>query len=252
VPSEGLYADRDDDGRPDLAIGRLPVQTPEQAWALGEKIARQSTVLGAASGSLVAVDNQGPHDVNFRQHAASVLGMLLAREATWADVGEGVDGARATLLARLETGARMTHYFGHAGPEVWADESLLTVDDVEALQGPGETVLFIWACESQWYQNLWGPSVGEALLLLERGGALASFGPSGITDPLRQRELARRVYHRFLRGVPLGEAVRGAKAELLLADPAARAVTEGWNLLGDPALRLPGKAEQRLDGARKR
>jgi hypothetical protein len=238
VPSEGRYADRDDDGRPDLAIGRLPVQTAQQAWALSEKIARQATVLAGASGNLVAVDNQGPNDVDFRQHAAAVLGPL-ARSATWADVGQGTPGARATLLAGLESGARLTHYFGHAGPEVWADESLLTVDDVQALLGPGETVLFIWACESQWYQNLLGPSVGEALLLLERGGALASFGPAGITDPARQRELARRVYHRFVRGVPLGEAVRGAKAELLLADPAARAVTEGWNLLGDPALRLP-------------
>jgi hypothetical protein len=215
------------------------VQTPEQAWALSEKIARQAAVLDGSGGGLVAVDNQGPQDVDFRQHAQNVLGPLLGGSATWADVSEGVDTARATLLAGLEAGPRLTHYFGHAGPEVWADEALLTVNDVQGLQGPGESVLFIWACESQWYQNLLGPSVGEALLLLERGGALATFGPSGITDPARQRELASRVYHRFVRGVPLGEAVRRAKAELLLADPGALAVTEGWNLLGDPALRLP-------------
>jgi arginase family enzyme len=38
VPSERAYADVDGDGRPDVAIGRLPVHTPAEADAVVDKI----------------------------------------------------------------------------------------------------------------------------------------------------------------------------------------------------------------------
>jgi len=38
--------------------------------------------------------------------------------------------------------------------------------------------------------------------------------------------------------LPLGDAIRRAKEEAIRADPANRVVVEGWNLLGDPAVRL--------------
>jgi hypothetical protein len=188
----------------------------------------------------MAVDNQGPLDVSFRDAAELVARRLpVGSTVTFADVGEDLAAARATLLAGLAQGSLATHYFGHAGPEVWADEGLLTVDDVATLAGSsGQTVLFTWACEAQWYQSIFGPSVGEALLLLPGGGALASFGPAGATDPRLQSSLYARVYGPWLnKGVPLGEAIRRAKIAALV-NPANRPVVEGWNLLGDPA--LPG------------
>jgi hypothetical protein len=155
-------------------------------------------------------------------------------------VSDGVDAARGTLIAALAAGVQVTHYFGHGGPEVWADEYLLAVGDVASLPTSAPTVLFTWACQSQWYLNLWGPSLNEALLLQPQGGAVASFGPAGITTPRQQQALARGVYPRFLLGGrTLGDAVREAKAEALAADPSTRSAVDGWNLLGDPALLLP-------------
>jgi hypothetical protein len=46
------------------------------------------------------------------------------------------------------------------------------------------------------------------------------------------------VYRAFLNGATLGDAVRQAKAKTLRASPATWPVIEGWNLLGDPALKL--------------
>jgi hypothetical protein len=125
---------------------------------------------------------------------------------------------------------------------VWADEQLLTVEDVASLPASPPTVVFTWACQSQWYLNLWGPSLNEALLLRPDGGAVASFGPAGITTPRQQQALAQIVYARFLNeGRTLGDAVREAKAEALASDPSIRPAVEGWNLLGDPALLLPAR-----------
>ncbi len=167
-----------------------------------------------------------------------------------ADVGQGIAPARAALLAGLAGGPLATHYFGHGGFDMWADEGLLTVDDVEALPASRhETILFTWTCEAQWYRIR--PGINATLLLRPQGGALAALGPAGITDPALQISVFPRVYQHFFAGETLGEAVRRAKAEALAADPATRPVVEGWNLLGDPALQLD-LGPSRFDGGKAR
>jgi hypothetical protein len=157
-------------------------------------------------------------------------------------VGDGVSAARAALLDGLRGGAQAVHYFGHGGPEEWSDTALITSADAASLEGTGTLALvFSWACEAQWFQYHLGPSVNESLLLVRDGGAAAAFGPAGISDPQIQRPLYDAVYAELARGVPLGEAIRRGKTEALKKDPRTRAVVEGFNLLGDPALRLPGK-----------
>jgi hypothetical protein len=244
IPSENLYADVDDDGRPDLAIGRLPVQTPEQAEVAADKIATQAQALAQVAGRhLIAVDNSpADEDAPFRSEAEEMAAKLPpGAQLAWSDVADGIGPARTTLRAAWEAGAVATHYFGHGGPEVWADESLLTVDDVLGLEGVARpTLLFTWACESQWYLNFWGPTVNEALFLLPGSGAFASFGPSGISSPAAQRALYESFYAEALPRAPtLGEAIRQAKARALEREPASRTAVEGFNLFGDPALRFP-------------
>ena len=184
------------------------------------------------------MDNDGPGDALFRNEAETLAARLPS--ASWADLAQGLAPARTALFDALAAGAPATHYFGHGGHERWADEGLLTSADVPGLAGAtAETVLFTWACEVQWYQYDWGPSLNEALLLTPQGGALAAVGPAGITDPAFQSPLQKRVYTHFLAGVPLGEALRRAKAEVMEMGPAFEPVAEGWNLLGDPALTRP-------------
>jgi len=249
VPSENKYADVDDDGLPEVAIGRLPVTTPEEAETLVDKIARQADVVRTAGPThTFAVDNQGADDISFLGEAARAASLLPAgSHAGWADVGQGIVQARAAVLSGLSAGALATHYFGHGGFDIWADEGLLTVDDVEALPANRrETILFTWTCEVQWYRLQ--PGINEMLLLHPQGGALASLGPAGITEPSLQLAVYPRVYQYFFAGETLGEAVRRAKVDALAANPTVRPVVDGWNLLGDPALRLD-VAPSRLDSA---
>jgi hypothetical protein len=242
VPSENRYADTDDDGRPDLAIGRLPVKTPEEATLLAKKIAGQTALLAESSGRhLMVVDNQGPRDVSYVDEARSVIAQLPPESiVSWSNIAEGVSVARSDLVAAWERGAIVTHYFGHGGPEVWADESLVATWSAPALtERARPTVLFTWTCQTQWYQYLWSDTVNEALLLAPQG-AVASFGPVGITSPADQKEIYSRVYGPlFDERLTLGEAILQAKREAAEKTPASRVVVEGFALLGDPALRLP-------------
>lgn len=242
VPSENLYADVDFDGRPDVAIGRLPAQTAEEAAAMVRKVARQAAVLGARAGHhLFAVDNPSPGDPDFRGLAGAAAGLLpRGRQLEWADLALGPSPARDALLGALPRSG-FVHYFGHGGLQVWADEGLLSVEDAAGLSAAsGEAVFLQWACLTQWYPFR-VQSLGEVLLQQPEGGALATFGPAGMTAPDVQAPLVRSLYARLFAGggTTLGEAIRQAKREALDGDPASRRAVEGFNLLGDPALRVP-------------
>ena len=236
------FGDLNGDLAPDVAIGRLPVQTVAEARTLVEKLGRESLVVAeGVSRHLFVTDNQGRDDPSFRDNAARMAALFSAStEATFADLSDGWSRARSTMIESLAAGSGFTSYFGHGGPERWADEDLFTVEDVPLLLGLKETVLLMWACQSQYYASPYGPSLGEALLLLPQGGAVASIGPSAISSTGGQEVLYRELYRALSgrRPLTLGEAFRRAKVKAARSTNEARDALLGFNLLGDPALRI--------------
>ena len=237
VPSENLFADLDGDGAPDLAIGRIPARTSDEAATAVAKISRQN-VVAAQRNHLFVTDNQGPADPNFRAHANDVAGALApGTPVAFADLTDGLGPARSAMTSALAAGAAFTSYFGHGSVEFWADEDLLDANDLTAVAGLKETIVLMWACESQDFVNFYGHSLGEALFFLPAGGAVASVGPAGITDSEAQKSLYSRFYAEMRRpGATLGEALRKAKAALA-GDPRFAGLLAGFNLIGDPSLR---------------
>jgi hypothetical protein len=83
IPSENRYADTDGDGSPDVAIGRLPLQTVEEADVLVAKIAAQADWLAAAAGRhLFVTDNSAEEDALVREDADAVSASLPISAAT--------------------------------------------------------------------------------------------------------------------------------------------------------------------------
>jgi hypothetical protein len=241
VASENLYADTNGDGAPDVAIGRLPAQTLEEAELLVSRVADRRALLGGSLGHVLANDNRGAGEIDFGAEAEAFAARLPARApVARVDLATGTARARADLVADLARGPSLVQYWGHGGPEQWADESLLSVEDVPTLP-IGPSVVFTWTCLAQFFQYAFGPSIDEALLLDPASGVRATFGPAGITDAAVQSLLYDALYDELAGGaVPLGEAVRRAKARALARDPRSWPVVAGFNLLGDPSLLVPG------------
>ncbi len=208
-----------------------------------DKIAQQTATL-TASGNvhLFVSDDAREADSQFGENARE-MSQLLPDSSTsvLADVGLGIGLARDAMFGSWRNGVTMTHYFGHGGPEIWTDEALFSTDDVPDLQGQmPPMVLLAWACQSQFYQNYYGPSVSEALFLLPGSGSLASFGPVGITSPVHQHKIYERVYKDlYAKGLSLGEIIRQAKIGALDENPQNQDAVDGFMFLGDPSLRLP-------------
>ena len=238
VPSENRYADFDDDGAPEIAIGRLPVQTTEEATTAVAKIRRQGQVMAQNRGRyLFVTDNQGPNDPSFRSHADAVAATLPSTATmSFADASLGAQAARDAITAALSSGAAVTSYFGHGSPDAWADEGILSSDSVSTLAGLKETLVLMWACQSQYYTYFYGPSLGEALFLLPQGGAVASVGPAGISSTENQVPFYEVFYREMAAGRTIGDALRIAKRQVAAGFPAGSGLV-GFNLIGDPSLR---------------
>jgi hypothetical protein len=245
VPSENRYADLDDDGLPDIAIGRLPVQSLDEARAVADKIVRQGEWLSLRPGQhLLAADNSNAEDASFAEEAEEMAGRLPPELAfSRANLADGADVARHALEQAWTAGVAAVHYFGHGGQTIWADEQLLSADRVRELGSALKpAVVLNWDCNSSWFADLWGNSVSEELLLTPDGGAVATFGPVGITSPAAQRMMYESFYPELYGGQTLGEIIVAAKRSAAPKHPAAHDVIEGFALLGDPALRLPAPA----------
>ena len=247
VPSETRYADLDGDGLPDVAIGRLPAKTPDEATALVDKVERQATVVHSQAGRqlfLAERDDPTPGTPSFYEEARQVAATV-GGSVTWADGRGDPAAARETLLRGMAAGAGVLHVFSHGAPWQWGNTGFLTGDDVAGVGGQPpaladgpESIVLTWTCESQMFTYLFGDSLNEALLLRPHGGAIATFGPAGIADVAAQSILYGRLYEELPRAESLGDAVRQAKREALAQDARAWPAVAGWNLLGDPALPL--------------
>ena len=180
-----------------------------RAWSTRSRARRKSSRGGRAH--LIAVDNQAPatRSSTWRRRppplarAPSSPGPTLARVSTRRAPRSSTASppARSHPLLR----PRRRGPLGRRGPA-------RPTTAARAPDGPRDPALRL-GLRAQCYQYDVGPSLNEALLLAPRAGALAAVGPAGITDPAFQSALFERLYAHFLAGVPLGEALRRAKAE---------------------------------------
>ena len=232
--SDDWFADFDGDGLPEMAVGRLPVRTVQEASAVVSKIIRYDQSIPSKSVLLVADSNDG---FDF-EAATSALRALIPGSLTVAEIDRGRhddDAARSQLLDAINRGQKIVNYSGHGNADQWRGKLLTSSDGSSLLNSEGLSLFVSMTCLNGYFQDPARPSLGESLLSSPGGGAVAVWASSGLCQPAGQTIANQALYRALLSGeeTTLGEAA--VKSKAAVTDPDIRRT---WILLGDPTTKL--------------
>ena len=235
--SDDWFVDFDNDGLPEMAIGRLPVQTAEEAATVVTKlIAYDQAPSGDwATEALMVADLSDTFD--FEGGTQEVDALLPESMTVWSIYrGQaGDEAARAAILGSINEGKLIVNYMGHGAVDLWRGNVLIASDADSLTNGSALPLVVGMTCLNGFFQTPYVESLAEALLKAENGGAVAIWTSSGLTDPdaqlLMNKELVRLLFNG--QGLTLGEAIAGAKASTDDLD-----VRRSWILFGDPTTKL--------------
>jgi hypothetical protein len=244
-PADNRYGDLDDDGRPEIAVGRLPVRTAAELDDLVDKLAAYASFPDTGwmrRATLLADAPDGGADFSAdSERAASRLGGHAEIERIYlADLP--LAAARAQLAAAFHQGAGLMSYLGHAGLDRLSGAGLLTSADVAGFgNGPKLPVLTAMTCSVNRFAVAGVPALGELLVRHGAGGAAAVLAPSGTPYGSDSRAIGLELFGRpeLFDSSPtrLGDWLLAGYAAAVgeVADPR---VFDLYNLLGDPTMKL--------------
>jgi uncharacterized repeat protein (TIGR01451 family) len=246
VPTEQLTTASDDwfsdfanTGFAQIATGRLPVRTPEEAQTVVGKILgyENGQTAGPWTNQALMVADADDGIVPFTQQAQTIQS-LLPPSLTVTDVFASSmtpDAARQAVLAAINNGQLLVNYDGHGSVEVWSDENLMTDETASSLtNGSRLPVFVIMNCLNGYFHDVFTESMAESLLLSNNGGAVAVWASSGLTSPdpqFQMDEAFTKVV--FAPGETLGDAIQAAKNTISDSD-----VRRTFILFGDPLMHL--------------
>lgn len=227
---------------PDLALGRLPASSLEEARTLVEKIvAFESSGQTLTQGPAVLVADNPDVGGDFESSALEVAPLLAPTHTVETIFLRELGGAtRPAIAAALDRGAALVSYLGHGGIAVWASENIFNNQDVATLAPQAQQpVLLTIDCLNGYFHFPFLNSLAEELLKAPDRGSIASFSPSGLSlhDPadLFHRALIQEItsgHHERL-----GDAVFAAQADFAQTGVFPELLSI-YNLLGDPALKI--------------
>ncbi len=246
--SDDWFADGDDDGVPEMAVGRLPVRTAAQAATVVRKVLNYERD-GAQpwTRDVLLVSDQNDSGSNFDEYTSRLTAELPAGYTAHRISRSTLDGAsaRQALIDRVNDGQLIVNYQGHGSVRIWGrDGILLTDDDIRTGWRNNGRLPFVVAmnCLNGFFHGIYGEeSLAETLLRVPDGGAVAAWASSSVTDSATQAVVNQELFRLIFRGAgsTVGEAVALAKRVVSNRD-----LRRSWIFFGDPAMRLAGVPQQ--------
>ena len=157
-----------------------------------------------------------------------------------------VASAKTAILSEINAGKLMVNYVGHGSMMQWASENLFNNTSIPALTNSDKLPFFVsLACMTSYffYPSPAGydySSINEALVNATNGGAIASWGSSGMGLASGQDYLNRGLYQAiFYNGqTRIGAAALQAKLFLYAHSTSYPDLIDTYTLFGDPAMKL--------------
>jgi hypothetical protein len=237
-----LGAVNGEDSLPDLAVGRLPASSREQALALVHKlIDYENAGFSPRHGRAVLVADNTDDGGSFEANAGEIASRFLAgRETSEIRLAQLGADTRAAILDAFDQGASLMSYMGHGSTLIWASENVFNIWDVPALRAQTlQPLVLTLNCLNGYFTMPSFDSLGEALVKAEGRGAIAALSPSSVSLDASAHAYHKALLEQILSGAHrrLGDAVLAAQVEQA-STSALPELAITYQLFADPAMRL--------------
>ena len=240
-------------GKPDVAVGRLPARTPDEAKTLVNKIISyaQNEYAGPWQNEICMMGDDG-NDNSHMKTADKVATMIEstypnynvdkiywdAYQRTSSSTGYSYPDVTRLIKQQLQNGALMMNYCGHGAAYAMSHELVMKLTDFESQQSNYLPLWMTASCDIMPFDGQ-EENIGETVMLNSKGGGIAFFGTTR-TVYATYNEVMNLAFtkHVLTPGMAIGEAVRLAKCELVEKSSDLTCNKLQYTLLGDPALQL--------------
>ncbi|MDH3623753.1 MAG: C25 family cysteine peptidase [Myxococcales bacterium] len=245
--SDALLGDLDDDGLADVAVGRIPAQTLDEAVAAFEAVQTYQELefddFGLAA-LMISGMNRGANFAGAIDDLQQMFPPALETRSIRVDT-VGVEQARDDLAIDLQRAPFWMHYTGHGGLDRFDDQGVLKSEDIPTLRPLLPPIVTGMTCATSRFELPGTDSLAEHMVDPANAFAIASWGPSGLTmshdAAMLGEAFATKLFSDDGATPRLGDLVVALHQEPAPAyNPDALAV---YVLLGDPALRLKSLPE---------
>lgn len=240
----------------DIGIGRLPVQTPEEAEKIVDKIIHYSVPSEFNSGDWQNIITFVADDEDYNEHISQAEQMAQTIEDNYPAInldkiyldsyvqiatpsGNRYPDANKAITQRVEKGCLIINYTGHGGETGLAHEEVLTVSEINNWSNFDNLPVFVTAtCEFSRFDDPGRTSAGELVLTNPKGGGIALFTTTRPTYGNPNFELNMKFYQYALaktegKRLSMGDIIMNSKR-----DKGANENGRKYVLLGDPALQI--------------
>jgi hypothetical protein len=228
--SDARLADVDGDERPEMAVGRWPVDSVREVDALVERTLAYEAE--AERGRAVfASDGSSDEFAVLSKRIATESG-LPADQSTFL-----VGPSAAELTQQWNDGAWLITYTGHGSLQLWGKDGVFTTEAISDLSGSrGVPIVLQLTCLTGFFAHPETQSLSEALLLDENGPVLV-VGATSLTLSAYQEPFAIAFLNalRDDQVLRVGDALQAAKEALLVERRGLREISDTFGLLGDPS-----------------
>jgi len=250
-PSDDAMSDFNNDGKPELAVGRLPAKTDAQMNTMVSKIVNYDATAPRARTSLLVSDNFDRADYCFGasrpecpytgfsddlQSSSLTPNGVTTTRVSRPDGGAGDAAAKAAVISGANAGPVIVNWFGHGAFTSWnGSPQLLNGADAAGMTNTNAlSVYLMMTCQTGYFVATTFNGLGESLLLAPNA-AVAIWGSTGDTVPFDQVAAAKVATSELFGASPkrLGDAMVDAKNAINDLD-----VMHTWALLGDPTMKL--------------
>lgn len=257
----------------DVAVGRFPVSTAEEAEVVVDKTINymQNENAGSWQNIVMFMGDDGNDNLHMRDedevatYISSLYPDFQYKKVMWdaykretSSTGDTYPEVSKVIKQQQANGALVMDYAGHGSASQLSHEKVLMLSDFTSFTNTRLPLWITAACDVMPFDGV-EETIGEAAVLNENGGAVAFYGTTRTVYADRNKYMNRAFLQNVLglkdgKPVPIGEAHRLAQNSLVIGNLVGYNETDGkkepvvesdqsenrlqYSLLGDPAMPL--------------